>query len=206
MSLSQWCHPTISSSVNPLSWAQSFPASGSFPISQLFVSGDQSTETSASLSIIPMNVQGWFPLGLTGRSLCFQGILKSVFSGPQFESINSLVLSLIYGPILTSVGFLDSSSGKESACNAGDLVGFLVLKILCGRDRLSTPVFLGFPCGSTGKESVSNVGDLGSILGLGRSPGEGKDYLLQYSGLENSMDHMDLVTKPPPQPEIFTYP
>ena len=47
---------------------------------------------------------------------------------------------------------------------------------------LSTPVFLGFPCG---KESVSNVGDLGSIPGLGRSPGEGKGYPLQYSGLEN---------------------
>ena len=56
------------------------------------------------------------------------------------------------------------------------------------RDRLSTPVFLGFPCGSAGKESASNVGALGSILGLGRSPGEGKGDPLQYSGLENSMD------------------
>ena len=54
--------------------------------------------------------------------------------------------------------------------------------------RLLTPVFLGFPCGSAGKESTCNVGDLGSIPGLGRSPGEGKGYLLQYSGLENSMD------------------
>ena len=47
---------------------------------------------------------------------------------------------------------------------------------------------MGFPCGSAGKESACNAGDLGSILGLGRSPGEGKGYLLQYSGLENSMD------------------
>ena len=47
---------------------------------------------------------------------------------------------------------------------------------------------VGFPCGSAGKESSCNVGDLGSIPGLGRSPGEGKGYLLQYSGLENSMD------------------
>ena len=47
---------------------------------------------------------------------------------------------------------------------------------------------LGFPCGSPGKESACNVGDLGLILGLGRSPGEGKGYPLQYSGLENSMD------------------
>ena len=46
----------------------------------------------------------------------------------------------------------------------------------------------GFPCGSAGKESICNVGDLGSIPGLGRSPGEGKGYSLQYSGLENSMD------------------
>ena len=47
---------------------------------------------------------------------------------------------------------------------------------------------MGFPCGSAGEESACNVGDLGSILGLGRSPGEGKGYPLQYSGLENSMD------------------
>ena len=48
----------------------------------------------------------------------------------------------------------------------------------------------GFPCGSAGKESAYNEGDLGLIPGLGRSPGEGKCYLLQYSGLENSMDHI----------------
>ena len=51
-------------------------------------------------------------------------------------------------------------------------------------------MFLGFPCGSAGKESVCNAGDLGSIPGLGRSPGEGKGYPLQYSGLENSMDYI----------------
>ena len=50
--------------------------------------------------------------------------------------------------------------------------------------------FLGFPCGSAGKESACNAGDLGSIPGLGRSPGEGKGYPLQYSGLENSMDYI----------------
>ena len=57
-----------------------------------------------------------------------------------------------------------------------------VRKICWRRDRLPTPVFLGFPCGSAGKESTCNVGDLGSIPGLGRSPGQGKGY--QYSGLE----------------------
>ena len=55
-------------------------------------------------------------------------------------------------------------------------------------DRLPIPVFLGFPCGSAGKESACNAGHLGLIPGLGRSPGEGKVYPLQYSGLEKSMD------------------
>ena len=53
---------------------------------------------------------------------------------------------------------------------------------------LPIPVFLGFPCDSAGKESSCNAGDLGSIPGLGRLPGEGKGYPLQYSGLENSID------------------
>jgi len=61
-------------------------------------------------------------------------------------------------------------------------------KIHWRRDRLPTPVFLGFPCGSADKESACNAGDLGSIPGLGRSPGQGKGYPLQYSGLEHSMD------------------
>ena len=60
-------------------------------------------------------------------------------------------------------------------------------KILCRRDRLPIPAFLSFPYGSAGKESARNVRDLGSIPGLGRSPGEGKGYPLQNSGLENSM-------------------
>ena len=58
-------------------------------------------------------------------------------------------------------------------------------KIHWRRDRLPTPVFLGFPCGWAGKESPCNAGDLDSIPGLGRCPGEGKGYPLQYSGLEN---------------------
>ena len=61
-------------------------------------------------------------------------------------------------------------------------------KTCCRRDRLPTPVFLGFPCGSAGKQSACSAGDLGLIPGLGRSPGEGKGYPLQYSGLEHSMD------------------
>ena len=57
------------------------------------------------------------------------------------------------------------------------------------RDRLPTPVFLGFPGGSAGKEYTLSAGDLGSVPGLGRCPGEGKGYPLHYSGLENSMDY-----------------
>ena len=65
--LSQWYHPTISSSVVPFSSClQSFPASGSFPVSQFFASGDRSIGVSASASVLPMNIQDWFPLGLTG--------------------------------------------------------------------------------------------------------------------------------------------
>ena len=68
--LSWWCHPTISSSVIPFSSClQSFPASGSFPVSQSFASGGQSIGVSASASVLPMNIQDSFPLGLTGLSL-----------------------------------------------------------------------------------------------------------------------------------------
>ena len=65
--LSWWCHPTISSSVVPFSSClQYFPASGSFPMSQFFTSGGQSIGVSASVLVVPMNIQDWFPLGWTG--------------------------------------------------------------------------------------------------------------------------------------------
>ena len=78
---SQWCHPTISSSVIPFSSClQSFPASGSFPTSQFFISCGQSIRVSASPSVLPMNIQDWFPLGWTGWiSLQSKG-LSRVFS------------------------------------------------------------------------------------------------------------------------------
>ena len=79
--LSQWCHPAISSSVAPFSsCSQSLPASGSFPMSQLFTWGDQSTGVSASASVLPMNTRDWSPLGWTGWiSLQSKG-LSRVFS------------------------------------------------------------------------------------------------------------------------------
>ena len=78
--LSQWCHPTISSSAVPFSSClHSFSASGSFPMSQFFASGGQSTGVSASASVLPMNIQDWFTLGWTGWiSLAVPGTLKSL--------------------------------------------------------------------------------------------------------------------------------
>ena len=67
-----WCHPTISSSVIPFSsYPQSFPESGSFPVSQLSASGGQSIGASTLASVLPMNTQGWFPLGLTGSNILY---------------------------------------------------------------------------------------------------------------------------------------
>ena len=85
--LSQWCHPTVSSSVVPFpssSCLQSFPASGSFPMSQLFPSGGQSTRASASASVLPMNTQDWFPLRWTGWGV--EGHIKKLFSVPLLLS------------------------------------------------------------------------------------------------------------------------
>ena len=101
---SRWCHPAISSFVVPFSSCpQSLPASGSFPMSQLFAWGGQSIRVSASASVPPMNIQDWFPLGWTGWiSLQSKDSHKSSPT-PQFKSINSLVLSFLYSPTLTSI-------------------------------------------------------------------------------------------------------
>ena len=101
--LSQWCHPTISFSVIPFSsHLQSFPTSGSFQTSQLFSSGGQSTGVSASASVLPMNTQDWSLGGLVG-SPCSPRDSQESSATPQFKSINSSVLSFLYGPTLTSV-------------------------------------------------------------------------------------------------------
>ena len=92
--------------------------------------------------------------------------------------------------IFNYLGFPDSSVGKVCLQCKGLQFDSWLRKIHWRRDKLPTPVFLGFLCGSAGKESACNVGDLGSIPGLGRSSGEAKDYPLQYSGLENSIDRI----------------
>ena len=82
---SQWCHPTISSVTTFSSCPQSFPSSRSFPVNQLFTSGGQSIVASASASVLPMNIQDWFPLGLTSLiSLLFRG-LSRVFSSTTVQ-------------------------------------------------------------------------------------------------------------------------
>ena len=101
-SSSQWYHPTISSSVIPFSSClRSFPAWGSFPRSQFFASGGQSI--GVSTSVLPVNIQYWFPLGWTVGSPCSPRDSQKSSPIPQFKSINSLVLSFLYGPTLTSI-------------------------------------------------------------------------------------------------------
>ena len=100
--LTRWCHPTISSSIVPFSSClQSFPASGSFQMSQFFASGGPSIGVSAS--VLPMNIQDWFPLGWTGWISLQSNKLESSPT-PQFKSINSLALSFFFNsPTLTSI-------------------------------------------------------------------------------------------------------
>ena len=84
--LSQWFHPAISSSVIPFSSClQSFPASGSFQMSQLFASGGQSIGVSASTSVLPINIQDWFPLGWTGWISLWSKGLSRVFSNSTVQ-------------------------------------------------------------------------------------------------------------------------
>ena len=91
--LSWWCYPTISSSVVPFSCPQSFPASGSFPMSQLFASGGQSIVVSASTSVLPMNTQDWSPLGWDGlvRSPCSPRDSQESSPTPQFIKRNKIL-------------------------------------------------------------------------------------------------------------------
>ena len=81
-----WCHPTISSSVVPFSsHLQSFPASGSFPMSQFFASGGQGIGVSASASVLPMNIQDWFPIGWTGWISLHSKGLSRIFSNTTVQ-------------------------------------------------------------------------------------------------------------------------
>ena len=102
--LSRWCHSTITSSVALFSSCpQDFPASGFFPVSQLFASGGQSIRASTSASVFPMNIQGWFPLGLTGLiSLLFTGLSRVLFR-TTVQKHQFFGAQLLYSPTLTSI-------------------------------------------------------------------------------------------------------
>ena len=130
---SRWCHPAISSSVIPFSSCpQSFPASGSFPVSQFFASGGQNIGVSASTSVLPMNTQDWSPLAWTGGSPCSLRDSQESSPTPQFKSISSLVLNFLYGPTLTSI----LTTGKTIALTKWTFVGKVMSLLLNMLSRL----------------------------------------------------------------------
>ena len=101
--LSWWCHPAISSSVIPFSSCpQSLPASGSFPMSQLFAWGDQSIGVSASASVLPMNTQDWSPLGWTGWISLQPKGLPRIFN-TTVQKHQCFGISFLHSPTLTSI-------------------------------------------------------------------------------------------------------
>ena len=121
--LSQWCHPAISSSITPFSFCrQSSPALGSFPISWLFPSGGQSIETSTSASVLSMNIQGWFPLGLTGLvSLVSKGISRVL--RPLSSKASILRLS---GFFMVQLSHLYMTTGETIALARQNFVGKMI--------------------------------------------------------------------------------
>ena len=125
--LSRWWYLTISSSAVLFSFClQYIPAAGSFPASEFFTSGGQNTGVSASTSVLPMNIQGWFPLGLTIWSPCCPRDFQESSPTPQFKSINSLALRFLYSPTLTST----HDYWKNCSLNYRDFVSKLTSLLL----------------------------------------------------------------------------
>ena len=131
---SRWCHPAISSSVVPFSSCpQSLPASQSFQMSQLFPAGGQSTGVSALASFLPKNSQGWSPSEWTGWiSLQSKGLSRVFSNTKKFKSINSLALSFLYSPTLTSI----HDTGKTIALTRWTFVGKVMSLLLNMLSRL----------------------------------------------------------------------
>ena len=105
---------------------QSFPASGSFPMSQLFASGGQSIGVSALASVLPVNIQDWFPLQLTGLISSQSRYSRESSPTPQLKSINFLPLSILYGPTLTSIHdyWENHSFDYTDLCQQSDVSAF----------------------------------------------------------------------------------
>ena len=135
-SIDRWCHPAISSSVVPFSSClQCFPASGSFPMSQLFASGGQCIGASASASVLPMNIQGWLPLWLTGLISLLSKGLSRVFS--QHHSSNASYWGLqSYNLFLRNRG----STKCQDNCSHSLLSTFLVISSFLATSFLFYPL------------------------------------------------------------------
>ena len=137
--LSQWCHSTISSSVIPFS-SHLQSASGSFPMSQFFASGGQSIGVSASASVLPMNIQDWFPLGWTGWiSLLSQGTLKSLLQ--HHSSKASILRCSAFFIVQLSHPYM--STGKTIALTRWNFVGKVMSLLFNMLSRLVITFFQG---------------------------------------------------------------
>ena len=145
--LSQWCYLTISSPVTPFfACPQSFPGSGSFPVSQLFASGGQSIGASAPALVLPKNIQDWFSLVLTGWISLQSKDSQESSPAPQFESINSWVLSLLYGPTCTSICdyWKNHSFDYTDLCLQSDVCDFKYTVLFCHSFPSKEHVFFNF--------------------------------------------------------------
>ena len=138
-SLSLWCHPTISSSAAPFSFClQSFTAPGSFPISWLFTSSGQSIGASTSAPVLPMNIQDWFSLRLTGLISLLSNRFSSLHQHCNLKA-SILPFSIFF---MVQLSHLYMTTGKTIALT-----------------------IQGLPCGSADKESICSIGDPGSVPG-----------------------------------------
>ena len=146
MSISWWSYPTISSSATPFSFClQSFQSWGSFPISQFFTSGGQSIGASAPASVLPMNIQGWFPLGLTGlismqskrlfRVLSSTTIWKHQLLGTQHSLWSNSVVSVQKPNCFSVCWFYTLQSFTSSNTSLVESLRFSIYEIMTSADR-----------------------------------------------------------------------
>ena len=150
-----------------------FPSIRCFPVSRLFALGGQSIGASASVSVLPLNVQDWFSLGLVGLIFMLSKRLKSL---PQHHS-SKVVIHWYLGLFMVQLSHLYMTTGKTIALTTWTFVS----KVMSLFSNMLSTFVMGFPDVSDGKESAHNAGDLGLISGLGRSPGGGHGNLPMYS-------------------------
>ena len=154
--LNLWWYLTVSSSVAPSPFAFNLSQHQSFPLSRLFTSGGQSTGASASASVLPMNIQGWFPLGFLVWSPCSPRGSQESSPTPLFKSINSSTFFLVQRSHLYM-----TTEKKPVVLTIQTFVGKVMLLLFNTLSRFA----MGFPDSSVGKEFACNAGDPGSIHG-----------------------------------------